>query len=50
MLGFFFIISDISPIASNTSLKENQDWPIIFLKKEGELKTAITTTNKKDNN
>lgn len=50
MIGFFFIISDISPIASNASLKENQDWPIIFFKKEGELTTAVTTTNKKDNN
>ena len=50
MLGFFFIISDSSSIASNASLKENQDWPIFFFKKEGELTTAVTTTNKKDNN
>ena len=46
MLGFFFIISDSSSIASNASLKENQDWPIFFFKKEGELTTAVTTTKK----
>lgn len=49
MLGFFFFISDISPIASSASLKENQDWPRTF-KKEGEITTAIKTTNKKDKN
>lgn len=44
-LGFFFIISDISPIASIASFKENQDWLVTF-KKEGKATKAITITNK----
>lgn len=43
MLGFFFIISDTSPIASSASLKENQDWPRTF-KREGKITTAAATT------
>lgn len=49
VLGFFFIIADISPIASSASLKENRDWPVTF-KKEGGPMTATIATIGKDGN